>query len=87
MTGQDDPKAGDARRGRQPDAAKDAAHAYSKLHRALLPGLPTQLGMRGDKGLYDGPRGRKFQFRIKIERDSGFAYWGGYSRTARVRVR
>jgi hypothetical protein len=32
-------------------------------------------------------RGRKFQFRIKIERDTGFAYWGGYSRTARVRVR
>ena len=32
-------------------------------------------------------RGRTFQFRIKIERDSGFAYWGGYSRVARVRVR
>jgi hypothetical protein len=32
-------------------------------------------------------RGRRFQFRIKIERDTGFAYWGGYSRTARVRVR
>jgi hypothetical protein len=31
--------------------------------------------------------GRTFQFRIKIERDSGFAYWGGYSRIARVRVR
>ena len=30
---------------------------------------------------------RRFSFRIKIERDSGFAYWGGYSRTARVRVR
>ncbi len=32
-------------------------------------------------------RGRTFQFRIKIERDSGYAYWGGYSRIARVRVR
>jgi hypothetical protein len=32
-------------------------------------------------------RGRTFQFRIKIERDSGFAYWGGYSRVARVKVR
>ena len=32
-------------------------------------------------------RGRTFQFRIKIERDSGFAYWGGYSRIAKVRVR
>ncbi len=32
-------------------------------------------------------RGRTFQFRIKIERDSGYAYSGGYSRTAKVRVR
>jgi hypothetical protein len=32
-------------------------------------------------------RGRTFQFRIKIERDSGYAYWGGYSRIAEVRVR
>lgn len=31
------------------------------MHRALIAGLPTQLGHRGDKGLYDGPRGRKFQ--------------------------
>ncbi|HEY0504866.1 MAG TPA: DUF3418 domain-containing protein [Lysobacter sp.] len=36
------------------------ASAYATLHKALLAGLPTQLGMRGDKG-YDGPRGRKFQ--------------------------
>jgi len=42
-------------------AAKDAAHAYATLHRALIAGLPTQLGQRGDKGFYDGPRGRKFQ--------------------------
>ncbi|WP_455423544.1 ATP-dependent RNA helicase HrpA [Agrilutibacter solisilvae] len=35
--------------------------AYATLHRALLAGLPTQLGLRGDKGVYDGPRGRKFQ--------------------------
>ena len=26
--------------------------------------------------------GRRFQFRVKIERDSGYAYWGGYSRIA-----
>jgi hypothetical protein len=32
-------------------------------------------------------RGRTFSFRVKIERDSGFAYWGGYSRTAKVKVR
>ncbi len=34
--------------------------AFAALHRALLAGLPTQVGHRGDKGLYDGPRGRKF---------------------------
>jgi len=32
-------------------------------------------------------RGRTFRFRIKIERDSGYAYWGGYSRIAMVKVR
>ncbi len=40
----------------EPDSA-----SYAALHRALISGLPTQLGHRGDKGLYDGPRGRKFQ--------------------------
>ena len=35
--------------------------AYATLHRALIAGLPTQLGQRGDKAIYDGPRGRKFQ--------------------------
>ena len=38
-----------------------SAASYAALHRALIAGLPTQLGHRGDKGLYDGPRGRKFQ--------------------------
>ncbi len=37
------------------------ARRFASLHRALLAGLPTQLGHRGDKGFYDGPRGRKFQ--------------------------
>ncbi|QQP98400.1 ATP-dependent RNA helicase HrpA [Lysobacter enzymogenes] len=37
----------------------DAA-GYATLHRALIAGLPTQIGFRGDKGLYDGPRGRKY---------------------------
>jgi len=36
-------------------------HQYAALHRALIAGLPTQLGNRGDRGIYDGPRGRKFQ--------------------------
>ncbi|MFN3703866.1 ATP-dependent RNA helicase HrpA [Thermomonas sp.] len=41
--------------------------SYAALHRALIAGLPTQLGHRGSDGdrkaagLYDGPRGRKFQ--------------------------
>lgn len=39
----------------------DAAADYSTLHRALIAGLPTQLGQRTERGLYDGPRGRKFQ--------------------------
>lgn len=37
------------------------AKSYAVLHRALITGLPTQIGLRGDKGFYDGPRGRKFQ--------------------------
>lgn len=38
-----------------------AARAYAALHRALIAGLPTQLGQRGDRGQYEGPRGRRFQ--------------------------
>lgn len=34
---------------------------YGALHRCLIAGLPGQLGHKADKGLYDGPRGRKFQ--------------------------
>jgi ATP-dependent helicase HrpA len=53
-------------RGSGPLSAKSepdsfSAASYAALHRALIAGLPTQLGHRGDKGLYDGPRGRKFQ--------------------------
>jgi ATP-dependent helicase HrpA len=40
---------------------KHAAHSYAALHRALIAGLPNQIGNRGDRGVYDGPRGRKFQ--------------------------
>ncbi len=41
--------------------------AYANLHRALIAGLPTQVGHRGQQadrkasGLYEGPRGRRFQ--------------------------
>lgn len=34
--------------------------SHAALHRALIAGLPTQIGNRGDRGLYDGPRGRKY---------------------------
>lgn len=39
----------------------DTSAEFATLHRALLAGLPTQVGQRGDRGVYDGPRGRKFQ--------------------------
>ena len=42
------------------DSAKLATQHFARLHRAVLAGLPTQLGQRTDRG-YDGPRGRKFQ--------------------------
>ncbi|NUS39035.1 MAG: DUF3418 domain-containing protein [Lysobacter sp.] len=48
-------------RGTDRDQTRHAAHAYAALHRALIAGLPTQIGNRGDRGLFDGPRGRKFQ--------------------------
>ena len=34
---------------------------YALLHRALIAGLPSQIGHRGEKGFYDAPRQRKFQ--------------------------
>ncbi|MFZ2754209.1 MAG: ATP-dependent RNA helicase HrpA, partial [Lysobacteraceae bacterium] len=34
--------------------------SYVALHRALIAGLPTQIGNRSERGLYDGPRGRKY---------------------------
>ncbi len=42
-----------------PHAGEGAIH-YASLHRALIAGLPTQLGHRVERGLFDGPRGRKF---------------------------
>ncbi|MBE2210662.1 MAG: ATP-dependent RNA helicase HrpA [Xanthomonadaceae bacterium] len=59
--------ADDSRQGRQhhaqlPGATPDATRVdYAKLHRALIAGLPTQVGHLGDRGVYEGPRGRRFQ--------------------------
>lgn len=33
---------------------------YAQLHRALITGIPTQVGHRNEKGGLDGPRGRKY---------------------------
>ncbi|WP_414674715.1 ATP-dependent RNA helicase HrpA [Lysobacter sp.] len=64
MAGQGDPQADASRQGRQPlpqETSEGAsAQHYATLHKALIAGLPTQIGTRSDKG-YDGPRGRKFQ--------------------------
>jgi ATP-dependent helicase HrpA len=40
---------------------KAAARRFEALHRSLLAGLPTQIGRKDDKGVYQGPRERKFQ--------------------------
>ena len=43
-------------------ANEGAQHVdYARLHRALIAGLPTQLGHLGDRNVYEGPRGRRFQ--------------------------
>ena len=35
--------------------------AYENIHRSLLAGLPTQVGRKDEKGVYQGTRERKFQ--------------------------
>jgi ATP-dependent helicase HrpA len=54
--------------GGEREGGKAERRRYVALHRALLAGLPTQVGSRmpGDKGrkgpvVYEGPRGRRFQ--------------------------
>ncbi|KAF1686494.1 ATP-dependent RNA helicase HrpA [Pseudoxanthomonas broegbernensis] len=41
--------------------ARERAHAYQSLHRALIAGLPSQIGHRTEKGDYQAPRQRRFQ--------------------------
>ena len=46
----------------KPGAAKKRAiDSYTRLHRALIAGLPTQIGQKTEKGVYEGARGRRFQ--------------------------
>jgi ATP-dependent helicase HrpA len=54
--------------GRGSDIAKqsapdetDAARTYESVHRSLLAGLPTQVGRKDEKGVYQSTRERKFQ--------------------------
>jgi ATP-dependent helicase HrpA len=59
-------QAGPAPDGSQKEMFSDPV-SFAALHRALIAGLPTNLGNRGSgtdrkaTGIYDGPRGRKFQ--------------------------
>ena len=41
--------------------SKSAQLHYAQIHRALLAGLPTQIGHKNDKGQYEAPRQRRFQ--------------------------
>jgi len=60
-----DDRGGLADRGQSEPAAlfspRQRAGAYQSLHRALIAGLPTQLGHRTEKGDYQAPRQRRFQ--------------------------
>ncbi len=44
-----------------PPGSKQALAFHASLHRALIAGLPAQVGHRTEKGFYDAPRQRKFQ--------------------------
>ncbi|WP_411851865.1 ATP-dependent RNA helicase HrpA [Stenotrophomonas sp. LGBM10] len=50
----------DAREARGGFSEKVRAAAYQTLHRALIAGLPTQIGHRSDKGDFLAPRQRRF---------------------------
>jgi len=50
------------RKAQESEADAASPHVdYARLHRALIAGLPTQIGHLGDRNLYEGPRGRRFQ--------------------------
>ncbi len=52
------PQPSPASRGGSEDAAD---RLYESMHRALLAGLPTQVGRKDEKGIYQSTRERKFQ--------------------------
>ena len=39
----------------------EAARQFENIHRSLLAGLPTQVGRKDERGIYQGTRERKFQ--------------------------
>ena len=45
----------------EPAPESDDAVDVARLHRALIAGLPTQVGHLVERGQYEGPRGRRFQ--------------------------
>ncbi|TAL74692.1 MAG: ATP-dependent RNA helicase HrpA [Rhodanobacter sp.] len=52
----------EGRGGKSKERDEDAASlAYEAIHRSLLAGLPTQVGRKDERGIYLGPRERKFQ--------------------------
>jgi len=61
----DEPAARGRRRGPvgagQGAAPDERRVGYGALHRALVAGLPAQVGHKVDKHVYEGPRGRRFQ--------------------------
>ncbi|MBB1088515.1 ATP-dependent RNA helicase HrpA [Lysobacter sp. SG-8] len=62
MAGQDAPEPARLRQGGQRPVSNAADNAaYATLHRAILAGLPTQVGHRGDRNVFEGPRGRRYQ--------------------------
>jgi ATP-dependent helicase HrpA len=47
--------------GRRGGSESDADRLYEAVHRSLLAGLPTQVGRKDEKGVYQSTRERKFQ--------------------------
>ncbi|WP_329742571.1 ATP-dependent RNA helicase HrpA [Dyella sp. A6] len=43
------------------DAEREASLRFEAVHRCLLAGLPTQVGRKDERGIYQGTRERKFQ--------------------------